>query len=187
MVKRLFDLTLLTIILIPSLIISAVIAVVLKLNCDGPVIYWSTRIGKNREVFLIPKFRSMATDTPTLPKHEMKEPSQYITPIGKFLRRTSLDELPQLWSILRGQMSFIGPRPVLENHYDVIKYRDQYGVNQLLPGLTGWAQINGRDYITDEEKVVLDAYYLNNHSLWLDIKIIIITVWIVLTGKYFSH
>ena len=173
--KRLFDLivagTLSIVLLIPILMI----AVAVRMTSSGPVLYWSNRIGQSNEIFRMPKFRTMRLDTPTLATHLMKNPDAFISPIGKFLRRTSLDELPQLFSILNGDMSFVGPRPALFNQDDLVALRTEKGVNQLLPGLTGWAQINGRDELPIPEKVTLDMEYMEQQSFWFDMKILWMT------------
>lgn len=173
--KRLFDLFLVLfaalILALPFLIVAALV----RVTSVGPVLYWSDRVGRNNKIFKMPKFRSMRIDTPVIATDLLDNPVQFITPIGSFLRKSSLDELPQLWSIIKGDMSFVGPRPALFNQNDLIELRTQYGVDKLVPGLTGWAQINGRDKLTIPEKVKLDVAYLKNQSLWLDIKIIFLT------------
>lgn len=173
--KRLFDflLSLLTIIvfLIPMLIIGMLI----KANSKGSILFKQKRIGIDGKQFEIYKFRSMRTDTPNVSTEALGDPSNYITPIGRFLRKTSLDELPQLLNILKGDMSIVGPRPALFNQYDLIKMRDEVGVNAIRPGLTGYAQVMGRDLISDEQKVVYDKHYIENQSLLFDIKIIWMT------------
>jgi O-antigen biosynthesis protein WbqP len=148
------------------------VAVAIKLTSRGPVLYWSDRVGKDNRIFSMPKFRSMRIDTPTVATHLLSNPAKYLTPIGPFLRKTSLDEVPQLWSILTGQMSFVGPRPALFNQDDLIALRTQHGVDKLTPGLTGWAQINGRDELSIADKVSFDAEYLHTQSLSLDMRII---------------
>lgn len=174
--KRLFDiilaLALLAILLTPIL----VVALIVRFTSIGPVIYWSDRVGKGNMIFRMPKFRSMRTDTPAVATHLLDEPDKWLTPVGSFLRKTSLDELPQLWSILCGDMSFVGPRPALFNQHDLIYLRKQTGVHELIPGLTGWAQVNGRDELPIAEKVKLDVEYLNNYSLVFDLRIIWLTV-----------
>jgi O-antigen biosynthesis protein WbqP len=173
--KRLFDFTF-------SLLAAFVLAVpflivylAVKVTSHGSALYWSDRVGQNNKVFKMPKFRTMRVDTPAVATHLLPNPEQFLTPIGTFLRKSSLDELPQLWSILIGDMSFVGPRPALFNQYDLIELRKIYGVDKLTPGLTGWAQINGRDELPIPEKVKLDVEYLNNQSLVLDFKIICLT------------
>lgn len=157
------------------------------MTSDGPVLYWSNRVGKNNQVFKMPKFRSMRVETPTVATHLLQDPESYLTPVGSFLRKTSLDELPQLWSIMIGDMSFVGPRPALYNQMDLIALRSACGVNTIRPGLTGWAQINGRDELPIKVKVALDYYYLLNQSLLLDVKIMWITFRKVMQFDGVSH
>jgi O-antigen biosynthesis protein WbqP len=144
------------------------VGILVRLTSPGPALYWSDRVGRNNRIFSMPKFRSMRTGTPTVATHLLDNPAAYLTPIGGFLRKSSLDELPQLWSILKGDMSFVGPRPALFNQYDLIALRTEYGVHTLSPGLTGWAQINGRDELPIPQKVALDIEYLQKMSFWLD-------------------
>jgi len=151
------------------------VAVAVRLTSPGPALYWSDRVGRDNHLFKMPKFRSMRIDTPAVATHLLQNPEQWLTPIGSFLRKSSLDELPQLWSILMGDMSFVGPRPALHNQDDLIALRTSRGVHVLLPGLTGWAQINGRDELPILQKVALDEQYLQKQSLWLDVKIIALT------------
>lgn len=185
--KRLFDLCLglcaATILAAPVL----VIALLVRLTSKGPALYWSDRVGKGNVIFRMPKFRSMRVDTPAVATHLLQDPKQYLTPIGSFLRKSSLDELPQLWSILIGDMSFVGPRPALFNQDDLITQRTQYGVQHLVPGLTGWAQINGRDELPIAEKVKLDVEYMNRQSLWFDIRILWLTFIKVLRRDGVAH
>jgi O-antigen biosynthesis protein WbqP len=148
------------------------VALAVKLSSQGPVLYWSDRVGKNNRIFSMPKFRSMRTNTPAVATHLLTKPEQYLTPIGSFIRKTSLDEIPQLWSILSGDMSFVGPRPALFNQQDLIDLRTQNSVHTLTPGLTGWAQVNGRDELSIEDKVRFDAEYLSRRSLRMDIGIL---------------
>ena len=148
--------------LIPILII----AIAVRLTSEGPVLYWSERVGRNSQIFRMPKFRSMRTDTPDVATHLLQQPDVWLTPIGNFLRKSSLDELPQIWSVLKREMSFVGPRPALHNQADLIALRKEAGVDELLPGITGWAQINGRDELTINEKVALDMEYFNK-ILWI--------------------
>jgi O-antigen biosynthesis protein WbqP len=173
--KRIIDLMLAlsatVILLLPILLV----ALLVKGTSRGPAIYWSDRVGQYNRIFKMPKFRTMKSDTPAVATHLLQDPNQYLTPVGSFLRKSSLDELPQLWSILCGDMSFVGPRPALFNQDDLIKLRTEQGVHTLMPGLTGWAQINGRDELPIPEKVALDVYYLNHHNAWLDIKIMMLT------------
>lgn len=160
------------------------IAVLIKLEDGGSILFKQRRIGIHKKEFYIYKFRTMKTTTPKdIPTHLLKDPENYITFVGKFLRKTSLDELPQLINILRGEMSFVGPRPALWNQYDLIAERDKYGANDIVPGLTGWAQINGRDELPIEEKARLDGEYVQNRSVRFDVKIIVGTIKTVITGK----
>jgi O-antigen biosynthesis protein WbqP len=185
--KRLFDfitaLVFLILFGIPMLIVSALV----KLTSEGPVLYWSDRIGKNNILFKMPKFRTMQIDTPTVATHLLSNPDVYLTPIGKFLRKSSLDELPQLISILKGEMSFVGPRPALFNQDDLILLRTEKGVHILTPGLTGWAQINGRDELPIPVKVEFDEQYLKHRSFLFDLKIIFMTVFKVLKREGITH
>ena len=185
--KRLFDLTLAAlagcILLVPVLVVAALV----RLTSKGPALYWSARVGRNNSIFKMPKFRSMQVGTPAVATHLLSNPDAYLTPIGSFLRKSSLDELPQLWSILKGDMSFVGPRPALFNQQDLIELRTKVGVHELLPGLTGWAQINGRDELPIPQKVALDVEYLYRQSFWLDIKIILLTAWKVLRRDNVTH
>ena len=163
-----------TIVFMPFIILP--IAVIIKLTSKGPVLFKQKRIGQNKKFFYVMKFRTMRIDTPKdVPTHKLKNPEQYITPIGRFLRKTSLDEVPQLFNILKGEMSIIGPRPALWNQDDLIAERDKYGVNKLRPGVSGWAQINGRDTLTIQEKAKLDGDYVKKQSFWFDIYIIILS------------
>lgn len=163
------------------------IAVAVLSTSKGPVIYWSRRVGRNNGIFKMPKFRTMGVGTPPLATHLLGNPKQYLTPVGSFLRRSSLDELPQLWSVLIGNMSLVGPRPALFNQHDLIQLRTKYGVHLLLPGLTGWAQVNGRDELSIEDKVALDVYYVENQSFGLDIKILWSTLIKVIRREGVSH
>ncbi len=169
--KRLFDLVLgLCAALVLALLV-LLVALLVRLTSPGPALYWSDRAGKGNRIFNMPKFRSMRVGTPAVATHLLQDPKVYLTPIGSFLRKSSLDELPQLWSILVGDMSFVGPRPALFNQNDLIALRTRFGVNELVPGLTGWAQVNGRDELPIPEKVKLDVEYLQRQSLWFDIRI----------------
>ncbi len=165
----------------------AIVAIAVKLTSPGPALYWSDRVGRHNRIFRMPKFRSMRTDTPEVATHLLAKPESFLTPIGGFLRKSSLDELPQLWSILVGDMSFVGPRPALFNQHDLITLRTERGVHTLLPGLTGWAQINGRDDVPIPQKVEMDAYYLAHQSLWLDIRILWRTFFKVLRRDGITH
>jgi O-antigen biosynthesis protein WbqP len=182
-VKRLFDFLLALLLLVLLALPFGLLAVAIKLSSRGPVLYWSDRVGRGNRIFTMPKFRSMRTDTPAVATHLLTSPEQYLTPIGSFLRKTSLDELPQLWSILCGHMSFVGPRPALFNQHDLIALRTQHGIDQLVPGLTGWAQINGRDELSIADKVGFDAQYLHARSLHLDMQIL----WKTFTKVYKSE
>ncbi len=173
--KRFFDLLLACFALIVLGLPWLMLAVLVRLTSKGPALYWSDRVGRNNVIFSMPKFRSMRTGTPEVATHMLSNPDSYLTPIGSFLRKSSLDELPQLWSIITGDMSFVGPRPALFNQHDLIALRTQYGVEKLVPGLTGWAQINGRDELPVEEKVRLDREYLERQSFLFDAKIIFLT------------
>lgn len=175
LLKRAFDLVLGTVALVILAVPLIIIAIAVKLTSPGPVLYWSDRVGVRNSIFRMPKFRSMRIDAPVVATHLLKNPDQWLTPIGSFLRKTSLDELPQLLSILRGDMSFVGPRPALFNQVDLIALRTQAGVDALVPGLTGWAQINGRDDLPIPVKVEFDAEYLKRRSFWFDMKIIWLT------------
>lgn len=185
--KRLFDLSLGlcvgAILVLPIL----VVAIAVRLTSKGPALYWSDRIGKGNAIFRMPKFRSMRVGTPAVATHLLKDPKAHMTPIGSFLRKSSLDELPQFWSILKGDMSFVGPRPALFNQDDLVALRTEYGVHELVPGLTGWAQVNGRDELPIPEKVMLDVEYLQRQSLWFDIKILWMTFVKVLHREGVSH
>ncbi len=162
-------------------------AVLVKVTSRGPVLYWSSRVGRNNELFSMPKFRTMQVGTPAVATHLLQAPESYLTPVGSFLRRTSLDELPQLWSILKGDMSFVGPRPALFNQEDLIALRTAGGVHTLTPGLTGWAQVNGRDELPIPRKVELDIEYLQRRSLVFDLKILFLTFAKVIRGDNVKH
>jgi O-antigen biosynthesis protein WbqP len=185
--KRIFDLLLAIVILVPLLALMLLISIFIYLSSKGPVLYWSDRVGKDNRIFRMPKFRSMHTDTPTLATHLLNNPDSYLSPMGGFLRRTSLDELPQLLSILKGDMSFVGPRPSLFNQKDLIALRTESRVNKLLPGITGWAQVNGRDELSIFAKVALDVEYLDRQSFWFDLKILWITLLKVVNRDGISH
>ncbi len=185
--KRLFDLVLgltaATLLLVPLV----VVATLVRLTSPGPALYWSDRVGRHNKIFKMPKFRSMRVGTPPVATHLLGNPNAYLTPIGPFLRKSSLDELPQLWSILLGDMSFVGPRPALFNQHDLIELRTQKNVHTLVPGLTGWAQVNGRDELPITQKVALDAEYLQRQGLWFDINILWITFLKVVRRDGVSH
>ena len=163
------------------------IAIMVLLTSPGPAIYWSDRVGQRNRIFKMPKFRTMRVDTPAVATHLLTDPEKALTSIGSFLRRTSLDELPQLWSILKGDMSFVGPRPALFNQYDLIALRTQCGVDALVPGLTGWAQVNGRDALPIADKVEFDLQYLQNRSFGMDMKILYMTFVKVIHRSGVSH
>jgi O-antigen biosynthesis protein WbqP len=165
----------------------AVISILIKCTSQGQILYWSDRLGRENRIFRMPKFRSMRIGTPAVASHLLPNPDSYLTPIGGFLRKSSLDELPQLWSILKGDMSLVGPRPALFNQHDLIDMRTKAGVHKLLPGLTGWAQVNGRDELPIAQKVALDLEYLQRKSVLFDVKIIILTVIRVLKRDNVSH
>ena len=185
--KRVFDLFFGVILLSSLVIMMLFIAIAIRRTSKGPALYWSDRIGKNNEFFKMPKFRSMLTDTPAVASHLLDNPDAYLSPIGGFLRSTSLDELPQLFSVLKGDMSFVGPRPALYNQDDLITLRTQKGVDKLLPGITGWAQVNGRDELSIPDKVALDVEYLNRQSFWFDMKILWMTFLKVINRDGVSH
>ncbi|MDO9206599.1 sugar transferase, partial [Methylotenera sp.] len=185
--KRLFDLCLALIALLFLLLPFLLVAVMVRVTSAGPVLYWSDRVGRNNNIFKMPKFRTMRVDTPAVATHLLPDPKQFLTPIGSFLRKSSLDELPQLWSIISGDMSFVGPRPALFNQDDLVALRTQYGVDKLVPGLTGWAQINGRDELPIPDKVKLDIDYMTNQSFWFDLKIIFLTFLKVLRRDGVQH
>lgn len=185
--KRVFDLALALCAAMVLALPIALVAVAVRSTSPGPALYWSNRVGRNNKIFRMPKFRSMRVGTPAVATHLLADPKAHLTPIGSFLRKSSLDELPQLWSILTGDMSFVGPRPALFNQDDLIALRTECGVHQLVPGLTGWAQVNGRDELPIPQKVALDAEYLKNRSLWLDIKILWLTFIKVLRSDGVTH
>ncbi|MBC3882221.1 sugar transferase [Undibacterium sp. LX40W] len=185
--KRLADLILALIASLILLIPVIVVALMVGFTSRGPVIYWSDRVGRYNKIFRMPKFRTMLVDTPAVATHLLSNPDQYLTPVGSFLRKSSLDELPQLWSILIGDMSFVGPRPALYNQDDLIALRTEKNVHTIVPGLTGWAQVNGRDELPIPQKVELDAYYLKNQSLVLDIKILFLTFFKVIKRDGVTH
>jgi O-antigen biosynthesis protein WbqP len=186
-VKRIFDLLLSLCLLLVLLFPILMIAILVRLTSKGPAVYWSDRVGRYNGIFKMPKFRTMRSDTPAVATHLLSNPDEYLTPIGSFLRKSSLDELPQLWSVLKGDMSFVGPRPALFNQDDLIALRTDRGVHRLIPGITGWAQINGRDDIPIPKKVEFDAYYLLHRSFLLDIKIILLTVFKVARREGVVH
>ena len=185
--KRLFDLLLALCAAVVLALPVAVVAVAVRLTSAGPALYWSDRVGRGNKIFKMPKFRSMRVGTPAVATHLLADAKSHLTPIGSFLRKSSLDELPQLWSILVGDMSFVGPRPALFNQHDLIALRTQHGVHELVPGLTGWAQVNGRDELPIPDKVKLDVEYLQRQSLWFDIRILWLTFVKVLRRDGVSH
>ena len=185
--KRIIDILLGVGILIILLLPILLIALLVRFTSNGKILYWSDRVGKNGVLFRMPKFRSMQVDTPTVATHLMTNPNAFLSPIGVFLRRLSLDELPQLFSVLKGDMSFVGPRPALFNQDDLIALRTEKGVDKLLPGITGWAQVNGRDELSIPDKVALDVEYLNRQSFWFDIKILWMTFLKVIKRDGVSH
>jgi len=186
-IKRLFDLAL----AIPATLVLMLpvlsIAMAVRLTSPGPALYWSDRVGRHNKIFTMPKFRSMRVDTPAVATHLLADPAKYLTPIGSFLRKSSLDELPQLWSIIKGDMSFVGPRPALFNQHDLIALRTEHGVHELVPGLTGWAQVNGRDELPIPQKVALDAEYLRRHTVVFDVRILWMTFVKVLRRDGVTH
>ena len=185
--KRLFDLILSTILIFSLLVPMLFISLLIRLTSKGPVLYWSERVGLDNSIYKMPKFRSMKVDTPEIATHLMLNPDKFLSPIGGFLRRSSLDELPQLISILKGDMSFVGPRPALFNQDDLIALRLEKGLDKLLPGLTGWAQVNGRDELSISDKVALDVEYMQNKSFWFDLKILWLTFLKVINKKGVLH
>ena len=185
--KRVIDIALSIGVLVTVLIPLAFIALSVRLTSKGPALYWSDRVGKKNRIFRMPKFRSMRTDTPAVATHLLGDASNWLTPIGSFLRKSSLDELPQLWSILVGDMSFVGPRPALFNQHDLIALRTELGVHTLTPGLTGWAQVNGRDELPIPEKVKLDAEYAARRSFLFDVYILWLTFLKVIQRDGVSH
>ena len=185
--KRSFDLLMSVFALVVLLIPAILVALIVRLTSKGPIIYWSDRVGQYNKIFKMPKFRTMLVDTPAVATHLMINVEQHLTPVGSFLRKSSLDELPQLWSIMKGDMGFVGPRPALFNQHDLIALRTNQGVHKLVPGITGWAQIQGRDELLIPEKVEMDVYYLQHRSLWFDLKILGWTFYSVLTHKGVSH
>lgn len=185
--KRTFDFFLALSLIVIFAILFLLIAMCVKLTSPGPVLYWSDRVGRGNIIFRMPKFRTMQIGTPAVATHLLADPAKFLTPIGSFLRKSSLDELPQLWSIVCGNMSFVGPRPALFNQQDLIELRTRYGVERLLPGLTGWAQVNGRDELPIPEKVNLDVEYMNRQTFLLDLKIMLLTFLKVLRRDGITH
>ena len=186
-IKRFFDLVLVFVFAIILAVPILVVAIGVRLTSSGTVLYWSDRVGMYNNTFQMPKFRTMQVGTPALASHLLPNSTQFFTPIGSFLRKTSLDELPQLWSILIGDMSFVGPRPALFNQDDLIALRTKYGVDNLVPGLTGWAQVNGRDELAISVKVQYDVEYLQRQSFWFDLQILALTFFMVAKRSGVSH
>ena len=185
--KHFFDLILGVVVFILLAAPMLLIVIIVRLTSKGSALYWSDRVGSNNKIFKMPKFRSMLVDTPTVATHLLDNPDAYLSPIGDFLRRSSLDELPQLFSVLKGDMSFVGPRPALFNQDDLITLRSEKSVDKLLPGITGWAQVNGRDKLSIHDKVALDAEYLDRQSFWFDMKILWMTFLKVIKRDGVSH
>jgi O-antigen biosynthesis protein WbqP len=185
--KKTFDLILATLAALLLFFPILTVAVLVRLTSKGPALYWSDRVGRHNKIFKMPKFRSMRMGTPAVATHLLVDPKVHLTPIGSFLRKSSLDELPQLWSILVGDMSFVGPRPALFNQYDLIELRTKAGIHHLVPGLTGWAQINGRDELPIPQKVALDVEYLHRQSFLFDVKIILLTALKVIKRDNVAH
>jgi O-antigen biosynthesis protein WbqP len=185
--KRIFDLLLALLLALVLFVPIVVVALLVRLTSQGPALYWSDRVGQGNRIFKMPKFRSMRTGTPAVATHLLTDPGAYLTPVGGFLRKSSLDELPQLWNILKGDMSFVGPRPALFNQADLIALRTEQGVHSLVPGLTGWAQINGRDEIPIPQKVALDHEYLARRSFGFDLQILLLTAVKVIKRDNVTH
>jgi O-antigen biosynthesis protein WbqP len=185
--KRIFDIIIAMIVALCLLPLILIISLAIKLTSIGPIVYWSDRVGKNNKLFKMPKFRTMKVDTPLVATRLMTRPEQYLTPIGSFLRKMSLDEIPQLWSIIKGDMSFVGPRPILINEEDLFALRTQEGIHLQKPGLTGWAQINGRDSVTIEKRIALEKEYIEKYSFFFDIYVFLKTIPKVLFKKDILH
>ena len=187
MLKRTLDFCFALFAVVVFLLPFLLVALAVRLTSIGPVLYWSDRVGQANKLFRMPKFRTMQVDTPALATHLLPDPKQFLTPVGSFLRKSSLDEIPQLWSVLKGDMAIVGPRPALFNQHDLIKLRTEKGVHLLKPGITGWAQVNGRDELPIPEKVMLDVAYMHNQSFYFDIKILILTFFKVLGKDGVQH
>ena len=187
LMKRFLDLIFAVVAIIILSVPFLFICLTIRFTSEGSSIYWSDRVGRGNIVFRMPKFRSMRVGTPAMATHLLKDPERYLTPIGSFLRKSSLDELPQLWSILRGDMSFVGPRPALFNQDDLISLRSEAGLHKLLPGLTGWAQVSGRDELSIPQKIALEIEYMQRQSIWFDIKILWLTALKVISRNGLSH
>ena len=185
--KRIFDLVMAGFLFCFLSVPIFIVGFFVKLTSEGPVLYWSDRVGINNSIFRMPKFRTMRIDTPAIATHLMKNPESYLTPIGPFLRKFSLDELPQLYSIFKGDISFVGPRPALYNQDDLVELRTEKGIHRLIPGITGWAQVNGRDELPIPTKVEFDEYYLKNRSFLLDLKILLMTLIKVVRREGVAH
>ena len=185
--KRFFDVSCSLFALLVLVLPMLIVAILVKLTSPGPILYWSDRVGRGNQIFKMPKFRTMRIDTPAVATHLLGDPDRWLTPVGKLLRKSSLDELPQLWSILSGDMSIVGPRPALFNQADLIAQRTGKGVHNLPPGLTGWAQINGRDELPIPVKVAFDEWYLQNRSYVLDLRIIFLTFMKVIRSEGVQH
>jgi O-antigen biosynthesis protein WbqP len=185
--KRLFDIVLAVFCIVILAAPMLVVAIVIWITSKGPILYWSNRLGQDNIIFKMPKFRTMKVDTPTVATHLLLNSDQFLTPVGSYLRKSSLDELPQVWSILVGDMSFVGPRPALFNQSDLIALRTQYGIDKLVPGLTGWAQVNGRDELSIPIKVEYEVEYLQKQSPWFDMKILFLTLLKVVWRSGVSH
>lgn len=185
--KRAFDICSSLVLFIATLPLFIIIWIAVKATSPGPLFHISDRVGRNNEIFRMLKFRTMRVDTPQVATHLMTDPAKYVTPVGRFLRKTSLDELPQLINVIKGDMSVVGPRPALFNQDDLVALRTEKGVHTLVPGITGWAQTHGRDEIPIPQKVELDEYYLKNHSFLLDMKILWLSVLQAFSGKGVSH
>lgn len=186
-IKRLFDLVITGLLLLILFIPGLIVALLVKCTSKGPVFFWSGRVGQKRQVFKVPKFRTMIVDTPLLATRDLTEPEAYLTPIGAFLRKSSLDEIPQLWCIFTGKMSLVGPRPVIESETELLHLREHYGIDEMLPGLTGWAQVNGRDFLSIAEKIKYEREYKEKQSIFFDLKIMLITFWKVVFAHDVLH
>lgn len=185
--KRIFDFVMAVILSGIFSVPMLLIALLVKTSSEGPILYWSERVGLQNGIFRMPKFRTMRIDTPAVATHLLKNPDEYLTPVGSFLRKFSLDEIPQLWSILKGDMSFVGPRPALFNQDDLIRLRTLKGVHEIVPGITGWAQVNGRDDLPIPKKVEYDSYYLDKKSFFFDMKILYMTILKVIKAEGVRH
>lgn len=185
--KRLFDFILSLFLLITLSVLILILALIVKLTSKGPVLHWSDRVGTDNRIFKMPKFRTMRFDAPAVATHLLENPLRYLTPFGCFLRKFSLDELPQLWTVLKGDMSFVGPRPALYNQDDLIELRTKNGLHKLMPGITGWAQVNGRDNLTVPRKVEYDKYYMNHRSFIFDLRILLLTLEKVIKSEDIHH